>query len=206
MSREAVALTAPGDRSLAGFPRWRLTTTRQLARVHSVSHGVWWFGSSGASRFDLPAPEGTCYLAFDDTTAIREVAGPRLTASGVLSRAFVDQRVMSRVHVPQRQQLADACHVTAAAYGVTRELAVMTPFAVPQQWAAALRSRGVDGLRYQSRFTTGSRATTAALFGSAGARSWPGDDDPTPLSCAATTAGFTIVNPPRSVRVIAPPR
>ena len=48
----------------------------------------------------------------------------------------------------------------------------MTPYAVPQRWAAAFAAAGHEGVRYRVRHDpAGGRAL--ALFGAAGERRWP---------------------------------
>jgi hypothetical protein len=56
---------------------------------------------------------------------------------------------------------------------VTAELATVTPYDLPQRWAAAFAAAGYEGVRYRVRHDPGgSRAL--ALFGVAGERKrWP---------------------------------
>lgn len=205
MTREVAALGSPGHRSLAGFPTWSLTARRQLWRGHKVGNGPWWFASSGRGRFDLSEPRGTCYVAFDERTAIRETVGEVLAATGVISREFTAERVLSRLRVPTRRTLADTCAEAAADFGLTREVCTVTPYEIPQQWATAL-ARASDGLRYQTRFTTGTSPNAAALFDDAGARDdWAVDDAPEPFAAAARRCGFTVSSVPRTVRIVQPP-
>ncbi|MCA1008334.1 RES family NAD+ phosphorylase [Rhodococcus hoagii] len=205
MTREVVALGSPGNRSLAGFPTWSLTTRRQLWRGHKAENGPWWFASSGRGRFDLTEPRGTCYVAFDARTAIRETVGEVLAGAGVISHEFADERVLSRLRVPARRTLADTCAEAAADYGLTRELCTVTPYEIPQQWATALAG-SCDGLRYQTRFTTGTAPNAAALFDDAGERgNWAVDDAPESFAAAARRGGFTVGSVPRSVRIVQPP-
>ncbi|CAM3107998.1 RES family NAD+ phosphorylase [Prescottella defluvii] len=205
MTREVVALGVPGSRALTGFPIWSLTTRRRLLRGHRTANGAWWFASSGRGRFDLDDPDGTCYVAFDERTAIRETVGEVLAAVGIVTHEFAAERSLSTLRVPARRQLADTCAETAADFGLTRELCTVTPYDVPRQWATALAAQS-DGIRYQSRFTTGPSANAAALFGPAGARTdWPADDDPEPFATAARRCGFTVGSVPRTVRIVEPP-
>ncbi|MEN0135048.1 MAG: RES family NAD+ phosphorylase [Rhodococcus sp. (in: high G+C Gram-positive bacteria)] len=204
MTREDVALQAPGTRTLTGFPGWRLTGRRQVYRGHRVSNGPWWFSSSGGGRFDLAAPRGTCYVAFDETTAIRETVGEALASLGVIAHDFAADRMVSTLRVPGTHDLADTCADEAAGFGVTRELCSMTPYDVPRAWAAAFDA-GFDGIRYQTRFTTGEAANAAAVFGPAGEVSWPVDPRPETFAAAAKRCGIAVQPLPRSVRVLAPP-
>ena len=202
--REDVALRVPGKRTLTGFPGWRLTGRRQVKRGHRVSNGPWWFSSSGGGRFDLSAPRGTCYVAFDEMTAIRETVGEALASLGVIAHDFAAKRVLSTLRVPGAHDLADTCDGAAAAFGLTRELCSMTPYDIPRAWAAAFDVE-FDGIRYQTRFTTGPAANAAAVFGPAGEAPWPVDPRPDSFVAAATRCGIAVQPLPRSVRVLYPP-
>ena len=204
VTREDVALRAPGTRTLTGFPGWRLTGRRQVKRGHRVSNGPWWFSSSGGGRFDLSAPRGTCYIAFDETSAIRETVGEALASLGVIAHDFAAERALSTLRVPGTHDLADTCAAAAAAFGLTRELCSMTPYDVPRVWAAAFDVE-FDGLRYQTRFTTGPAANAAAVFGPSGEMSWPVDPRPESFAAAARRCGIAVQPLPRSVRVLDPP-
>ncbi|NMM91955.1 hypothetical protein B2J88_48120 [Rhodococcus sp. SRB_17] len=204
MSRDGVVL-GPPSRPLHGFPDCKLTPAQPLHRGHSTGNGPWWFASSGGGRFDLTPPRGTCYLAFDELTAIRETVGAALALTGVISDTFAADRQLSTLTVPHDHRLADTCADTAADFGMTRELVSMTPYAVPQEWAAAFDAT-FAGIRYQTRFTTGPNPNAVGLFGEAGeAATWPTDPNPQPLTAAARRNGFTVASPPRSVRIIPPP-
>lgn len=203
MSRNSVALRPP-SRPLHGFPSCELTAAQPLIRGHRAANGPWWFASSGGGRFDLTPPRGTCYLAFDELTAIRETVGEALATSGVISEAFAATRRLSTLAVPHAHLVADTCADAAADFGLTRELSSMTPYAVPQEWAAAFDAT-FAGLRYQTRFTTGPHSNAVGLFGEAGEADWPTDPSAEPFVVAARRCGFTVAGPPRSVRIVSPP-
>ncbi|WP_305091850.1 RES domain-containing protein [Prescottella sp. R16] len=59
----------------------RGVAAQPLLRGHRVANSPWWFASSGGGRFDLALPRGTCYLALDEATAIRETVGEAGDAS-----------------------------------------------------------------------------------------------------------------------------
>lgn len=204
VTRDDVALRAPGSRTLTGFPGWRLTGRVQVKRGHRATNGPWWFSSSGGGRFDLQAPRGTCYVAFDERTAIRETVGEALASLGVIAHAFAAERALSTLRVPGTHELADTCAEPAADFGVTRELCTMTPYDVPQAWAAAFDAE-FDGIRYQTRFTTGPTANAVAVFGPAGGASWPVDPRPEPFAAAAQRCGIAVQPLPRTVRIVDPP-
>lgn len=75
---ETVSLAPPPEdpAELEGFPRMVLESVTCLYRVGRAERSPWWFGSSLEGRFDLPEPDGTCYVALDPLTALLEVIGP----------------------------------------------------------------------------------------------------------------------------------
>ena len=83
-SRQRPALGAP-PAELSRFPRARLTSDTVLYRAHTRGRSPWWFSSDLSGRFDLLAPHGTCYLATDVETALRERFGHELVELGVVS-------------------------------------------------------------------------------------------------------------------------
>jgi len=79
---------------------------------------------------------------------------------------------MWHLGLPRQCSAADTTVRAARGYGVTAELASITPYALPQRWAAAFAATGLQGVRYRIRHDPGgSRAL--ALFGAAGERRWP---------------------------------
>lgn len=204
MSRDSVAL-GPPVRPLHGFPSCELTTAQPLRRGHRTGKGPWWFSSDGGGRFDLTPPRGTCYLGFDELTAIRETVGEALARTGVISEDFAAERQLSTLAVPHDHRVADTCTDEAADFGLTRELVSMTPYAVSQEWAAAFDAT-FAGIRYQTRFITGPNPKAVGLFAEAGELGWPTDPSPEPFIAAARRCGFTVASLPRSVRIVPPPR
>jgi hypothetical protein len=148
-----------------------LAPERTLWRVARDGHGPWWFGSSLQGRFDLPPPDGTCYLASDDLGALLEILGPDLLPGAGAPSSLLAGRRLWAVSVPRRQRLADTIGERAVAW-VTGELSTITPYHLPQVWALAFRRNGFDGLRYAARHRTGRRPFVVALFGTAGERAW----------------------------------
>jgi len=202
--RETQAQHGPTT-TLEGFPVHRVTTDRDLYRAHAAHRGPWWFGNDGGGRFDLAAPAGTCYTAYDPESAVRERLGPVLAGRTVLPASALEDTVVSRLRVPTAVEVADLQSRRAAGFGATRELETMVPYAVPQEWARALAAAGHGGVRYGPRFTPGD-ASAVALFGAAGRRDWPVDPQPLP---AATVPGVpALVSTPRRVdlTVVRPPR
>ncbi len=122
-------------------------------------------------RFDLPEPEGTCYLATDEISALLEVLGPDLER-GAISSDFLKNRRLRKVRLASEQILADLTAREAVRFGITAEIGTIVPYAYPQAWAARLRAVGSPGLVSWARHDP-VRRETVALFGAHGERkSW----------------------------------
>jgi len=204
-AREQTAL-GPPPASLSGFPTYPLGVETDLFRAHRRDLGPWWFGNDGSGRFDLPAPRGTCYLALDPLSALRERLGPVLGGSQAVPESLLEESVVSRLRLPAPCEVADAQDRAVAGFGVTRELETTVPYAVPQAWARAFDEAGFAGVRYGPRFTPGD-SSAVALFDEGGAAQWPVDPEPLPaqLVPGAPTAlpqprrsDLTVVRPPRT--------
>lgn len=196
MNREQQALGPPAD-DLRDFPVWRLRRTQRLWRAHRRELSPWWFCSDMSCRFDLASPHGTCYLGLTAGVAVRERLGERLVHQGVVTTKWADSFAVSELRVLRGRRLADTTHSKAADHGVTRELATLTPYELPQQWAAAFHRDGFPGLRYHSRFSPGRSGLAVALFGDEGGRGWPTVGRPVRGRQAARAAGVQVVDPPR---------
>lgn len=159
----------PEPHDLKRFPSSRLTPTKPLYRLHRRTRQPWYFSTSGAGRFDLGGPEGTCYAALDSAVAFIEVFyGFRIVPVDEL----VDMDV-STLTVPAAMRLADCTSPKAVGHLVTGEIATTIDYALTQRWAGAFRAAGFDGIRYWARHDTG-RGWAVALFGQAGQRDdWP---------------------------------
>jgi hypothetical protein len=142
----------------------------------------WWFSSSGAGRFDLAEPGGTCYLADDPLIGVLEVLSHGTVDGMAVSEAFLAERRVRRLPLPGPARFADATDGRGRGFGVTREIHDVGDYSLPQAWAAAWHAHGFDGVRYLA--TThqppagappwrgpGAQGPGAwALFGQAGAR------------------------------------
>lgn len=160
-----LSLGPPGD--LERFPAVRVP--KRLVRVCQSVHGTWWFSSDGSGRFDLRMPHGTCYLATDDWSAIREAS--RL---GPVSTEWVRERELREVSAPTGcTRLAATTWKAAGRHGVTTELITVLPYDVPRQWAAAFHSHGFHGIRHQLRHDPRPRASGISVFGPDGANPVP---------------------------------
>ena len=196
-SREEVALPwPPAEVATSSFPGFRHMPSTDLYRAHQKTLGPWWFSSNLSGRFDVPAPSGTCYLAYSPGCALRESLGRRLAMNTVgLSREELADRVVSKLRTQGSVLLANTTSPSATHSRITREIATVTPYALPQAWAAAFQSGGFGGVRYLGRFSTGTgRADQCvALFGVNPA---PGtlleDPAPSPAIDVALTAGIRV--------------
>ncbi|GAA2162161.1 RES family NAD+ phosphorylase [Pedococcus bigeumensis] len=203
-ARERTALGPPPD-SVADFPAYPVVEEADLFRAHGRDLGPWWFGNDGGGRFDLRAPRGTCYLALDPLSALRERLGPVLGGSQSVPESLLEESVVSRLRVPVARDVADTQDRRAAEFGVTRELESTVPYAVPQAWARAFDQAGFGGVRYGPRFTPGD-SSALALFDDEGVRDWPVDPDPVPAQ-QVPGAPVALPNPRRSdLTVVRPPR
>lgn len=203
--RERTAL-GPPPASLGGFPAYLVDTDTDLFRAHGEDLGPWWFSSDGTGRFDLRAPRGTCYTALDPLSALRERLGPVLGQSQAVPESLLESAVVSRLRLPDPREVADVQDGGAGAFGVTREIESMVPYAVPQAWSRAFDEAGCGGVKYGPRFSPGERSAIA-LFGDEGVADWPGDPDPVgaqqvpgaPVALPTPRrADLTVVRPPRT--------
>jgi hypothetical protein len=149
---------------LSNFPVADVASGASLWRIHPRQYDPIWFGSDGRSRFDLAAPEGTCYLAEDPLGAFVEVFRDTTTlASGDLAlRRITQWRVLRDI------RLADCSHRLARSFGVTAALHSSPDYRVTQDWARAFAAAGFDGIRYLVSHDPAQKLAGVALFGAAG--------------------------------------
>jgi hypothetical protein len=202
-----MALGAPRG-NLSAFPRSRLLHGNLLYRAHGAGRSPWWFSSNLSGRFDLIQPNGTCYLATDVISALRERFGHELVRQGVVTFNAAAGTEVSKLHVPSTRYLAKTCSPDAANFGMTREIGTCATYKIPQAWAKAFFATGKhSGIRYQSRFSTGAACNAVALFDLAGQQGWPTDPHPDQGVKACTDVGIKVLHPPTSkqVRIVQPP-
>lgn len=141
-----------------------------MYRVGRKGRDPWWFTNTGAGRFDLQAPQGTCYSATTPETALAEsvegAGGDRVFA---VSTAFVAARRLHHLPLPRRFRLASATSGRALGFGVTRAIATVVPYEVPQAWARAWHHHGLDGVWYWPSRDVRAQPRSIGLFGVAGA-------------------------------------
>ncbi len=206
-SRQRPALGLPPP-DVSRFPRSRLLPSVPLHRAHTVGKSPWWFSFDLSGRFDLIQPNGTCYLATDVATALRERFGHDLVRQGVVTFQAAARTHVSTLRVPSGRWLANTCSPAAANFGMTREIGTCPSYDIPQAWAAALFGAGKhSGIRYQTRFSTGATPNAAALFDAAGEHKWPTDPHPVHGVQGCTEVGITVAHRPtsRQVRTVQPP-
>lgn len=159
------------------FPRRTIKAGARWFRQHAARVGPWWFSSSGAGRFDLDPPCGTCYLADSQAATIRERLGPDLARHRAVAESILAGRSISALILPADLRAANLdANRAADQYGITGELTTMTPYDVPRAWARTLHQADFDAIKGRLRFALG-RARGLALFGTAGEHAdWPSDD------------------------------
>lgn len=153
----------PPDR-LAAFPHYSYPTDVEIFRSHAHGRGACWFSNSGKGRFDLAAPDGTCYAAESAVVALLEAWGGMQIVPDYLAA----QRDMSRLRIDDPAPVADMTSNAAIRFGVTAEVFATGDYPMTQLWAAALHRAGFAGIRYWARHDLAHTAACLALFGPAG--------------------------------------
>jgi hypothetical protein len=161
----------PPPTDFTGFPRWTLTTTQALYRIHRRDRGPWFFDNGPDGRFNLSGELATCYLALAPEGAFLETLGRQ---GRLIDPAEVARRAVSTLQVPQAMILANAGHARARAFGITVGIsAIEEPDRrSTRAWAEAFHAAGFQGIRYRVSHDPSQRAIGVALFGPAGAADW----------------------------------
>lgn len=170
------ATDPPGD--LTGFPRTALDAQATLFRIVLARDPVTgtprtpWFFSSVPSdhpgRFDLPAPNGSCYFSDRRYGAWLEV----FRATGLVDREDVERRrLATATRTAQPLPVADLRAPEARSFGVTNDLIAGDDYTRPQAWASGLHRARFAGLLSTARHDPTAAARTATLFGRTGPRS-----------------------------------
>ena len=168
----------PGDLSGRTFDLAGISAGTPWFRIARSTQSPVFFSQSDGWRFSAPAMPGTLYLADREETCFWEVFWDDLVSRPPgeqrLDLARVAERSLWKLSLPR------LCHVVDATDPVTlRRLGAhggtfLGPYAVCQQWAAALRSHPLnpDGILYESARDKGRRCL--ALFAERiGAENWP---------------------------------
>ncbi len=172
--RSASAQQGPPS-DLTGFPVATIDPSQVWYREHGFRDGrdagCWYFsgyaqGQPPQGRFDLPLPNGTCYLTETPNAAARERCGRFTSAGAPIPPGHYRNRVISAVQAPAGAvRIADATQAEAAhRHKVTRELFSCPDYSLPASWARALYMAGFDALLYEPRFGPGP-GRAVALFG-----------------------------------------
>ena len=167
----ASGLGEPPD-LLLGFPE-----AASVAELHRLSEypGSWWFASTAATgdpdvggRFDLPVPNGTCYLADSLTGAVVEKLLRAPVKVVVAER--LDELFHTVVSVRRTPPVADLTARSATGYGLNAEIHTTLDYARTRRWAIAFHRNGFRGLRHRLRGDVSQRLAGWSLFGTAGLR------------------------------------
>jgi hypothetical protein len=153
-------------RSLAG------TTLHRIYRRQRTT--CWWFASLPPDsearehgRFDLPAPDGSCYLATSALAAVLQAFQD--FGRGVLPDAELRRRRLGTVQVPAGTPRA--AHLTAArarGLGVSAALWAGEDRTLTQAWAQALRRAGWQLLHHGIQHDPTGRLRGVTIFDRAG--------------------------------------
>lgn len=149
--------------TLFDYPTKDWLPSFRLFRVGRRNKGTWWFSGDGSGRFDLDfasTGRGTCYFGTDNIAAISEV----FRAQPVLEDDISSRTIRTIGSVPKRP-LADTTVVACRPYGLTREIADVTPYDLPQAWAAAWHEANFDGIFHYLRHDVRPRVTGVSFFG-----------------------------------------
>lgn len=168
----------PATHLLHRLPSWRLSG-RTLWRAHLARREPWWFcsapgpsaretGDGGGGRFDLPSPDGTCYLATSPAAAILEALGD--FSGGVLPVSALLSRSMMEARAPQGSpSMADVTAERAAGFGLGAPLWADGRRQLTQHWARRIRGAGWPGIHYGASHDPSGWSRCVALFDEHGA-------------------------------------
>lgn len=172
MSRRNPALRLPDPtRDYSDFPS---TISRETVvfRAHDAKYAgadVWhfsiWRNPDESGRFDLSAPDGTCYVAESVEVATRERLAGQYLAQGVISHAAASVFAVSTTTLPVGKY-AEVTDPVAVDYGVNSELSTTAEYGVTHAWANVFRAALHGGIHYVARFSTSSAPNAYAVFGS----------------------------------------
>jgi hypothetical protein len=121
------------------------------------------------------------------------------TRGSPVSPSWVADRDLRHINPPDpKARLAAVTRAKAAVFGLTTELATITPYDLPRAWAAGFRQAGFAGIRHELRHDPRARPSGVSLFGRGDNPRWP-DGRRQPLHRAdAEAAGVTVIDVPPS--------
>jgi hypothetical protein len=154
----------------AAFPTVRPDDSwGQWWRIHRHP-GAWWFADDSGTdpgRFDLPLPDGTCYMACLPVGSAAEV----LRTPGVGhpdAQLAANERLLSPMPLDRwhDKPIADFTDPSVVDHGAPADIAMVSREEA-RPWAVAARRAGFDGIRYLLREDP-HRRYGLALFGTRG--------------------------------------
>ena len=170
----------PAPSALASLPSQGLAG-RLLHRVFKAGRASpWWFNSAGdcpaaAGRFDLPAPDGACYLTTNPVSAVLEALPDY--GRGVLPVAELRARRRAVVTAPpSAPRAARLVSARSRGLGITQALWAGAPRELTQRWARALRRAGWLALWGGTQHDPTGQSRTVTLFDDAGEHPPFGDE------------------------------
>lgn len=184
--------------NLDGFTEHALRKGTFVYRAHPADRKPLWFESTEHSRFNLPAPNGTCYMSRDANTAIEGMLIGFAGQGRNISEAHVDAFAVTRMMVTYGYRLANISTAKAKSFGVRTELTrSVSMHQTTKLWASTFAAAGFHGISYTHRFSAPgtARANAIALFGHAGNHEYTPTPEDARMNAreAAEAAGFTIV-------------
>lgn len=151
------------------FPDKLLLQHAYVWRVTKANSRPWYFSSAGTGRFDLVAPNGTCYVALKATTALLEVF-----RQPQIERSDLDQRRIWKLEIPKPVRLANLLSSRAFSFGLTKAISAGNNYSDSQELAAGFSASGFDGIYYTARHPPNQNHVCVSVFGSAGENTtWP---------------------------------
>lgn len=173
--------------------------------------GPFHFGSAApdarddeGSRYDLPAPDGTCYLALSPIGAWLEV----FRTVGRVATDDVRRRRILETRPPRRIRAANLLAREAGKHGLTGEIHTTRRYSLTRAWAIRLHQAGFRALLGKVRHDPSLRERSLTLLDDAGEHEpfgwrWRKEirrlDQEEALIAAAEEYGFRVLDPPTDV-------
>lgn len=170
----------PGPSRLAGLPRQRVVGSTLWRVFQRRRRHPWYFASAPddprmGGRFDLPAPDGACYLATSMVAAVLEAFQD--FGEGLLPDTALRGRAAARVSAPPTAPAAARLTAPAArGVGATAALWAGGDRDCTQAWAASLHRAGWRAAYAGIAHDPAGRLRAVTLFDRAGDH-LPYDDD-----------------------------
>jgi hypothetical protein len=165
------------------------------------------FFSSGHGRYDLPEPNGSCYLATTPWGAWLET----FRSIGVIALEDVHARRLVATRPPRPLRAANLLAAAARRFGITAEINTTPDYGLTRQWAQGLHGAGFRAVWGQLRHDPTLQHRSLTLFDKAGGhepfgwrwaqQSVPLADDRRLMGLAAGR-GFTVAEIPHDVPTV----